>query len=47
MTLLPTNYEAEIEKNYFEQLKTKRLDALILTSKSNSLAEIERYTKYG
>ncbi|MCA9767050.1 MAG: LacI family DNA-binding transcriptional regulator [Carnobacterium sp.] len=47
VTLLPTNYEAEIEKSYFEQLKTKRLDALILTSKSNSLAEIERYTKYG
>lgn len=47
VTLLPTNYEPEVEKRYFEQLKTKRLDALILTSKSNTLAEIEKYTKYG
>nr|WP_281173153.1 hypothetical protein [Carnobacterium funditum] len=47
VTLLPTNYEPEIEKSYFEQVKTKRLDALIVASKSNSLAEIEKYTKYG
>jgi DNA-binding LacI/PurR family transcriptional regulator len=47
VTLLPTNYNPEIEKSYFEQLKTKRFEALILTSKSNSLAEIEKYTKYG
>ncbi|WP_159446039.1 hypothetical protein [Carnobacterium iners] len=46
MTLLPTNYESEIEKSYFEQLKTKRFEALILASKSNSLAEIEKHTKY-
>ncbi|MGB3160597.1 LacI family DNA-binding transcriptional regulator [Carnobacterium sp.] len=47
VTLLPTNYDPKIEKSYFQQLKTKRLDALILTSKCNSLAEIEKNTKYG
>ncbi|WP_372486821.1 LacI family DNA-binding transcriptional regulator [Lactiplantibacillus plantarum] len=47
VTLLPTNYDMTVERHYLEQLKSKAYDALIFTSRSNSLEALERYQKYG
>lgn len=47
ITLLPTNYEMTIERQYLDQLRSKAYDALIFTSRSSSLATLEHYRKYG
>lgn len=46
VTLLPTNYELEIERGYLEELKAKTFDGLIITSKKISFDCISKYTKY-
>lgn len=46
VTLLPTNYELDIEQRYLEELKAKTFDGLIITSKKISFERISEYTKY-
>ncbi|MBC9788278.1 LacI family DNA-binding transcriptional regulator [Carnobacterium maltaromaticum] len=47
VTLLPSNYDKAKEKYYFTQLKNKRFDGIIVTSRVHEMAEIEKFTKYG
>ncbi|BDZ31527.1 LacI family DNA-binding transcriptional regulator [Lactiplantibacillus sp. WILCCON 0030] len=47
ITLLPTNYDMTIERQYLDQLRSKAYDALIFTSRSSQLDTLERYRKYG
>lgn len=46
VTLLPTNYELNIELRYLEELKAKTFDGLIITSKKISFERISEYLKY-
>ncbi|MEK8128867.1 LacI family DNA-binding transcriptional regulator [Paenibacillus filicis] len=45
--VLPTRYDAEKELKYLNMLKNKRLDGIIITSRSNTWDAIVPYTKYG
>ncbi|EFI85148.1 Catabolite control protein B [Listeria grayi] len=47
VTLFPTNYDSEAELRYLMQLKTKQVDALIITSKANDWDVIEPFADYG
>jgi len=47
ITLLPTNYDLTIERQYLDQLRSKAYDALVFTSRSSSLATLAKYRKYG
>lgn len=47
VTLFPTNYDSEAELRYLMQLKTKQIDAIIMTSKSNNWDVIEPFSSYG
>ena len=47
ITLLPTNYDMTVERQYLDQLRSKAYDALIFTSRSSQLETLERYRKYG
>lgn len=47
ITLLPTNYDVKVEQRYLDLLRSKAYDALIFTSRSSSLATLQRYRKYG
>ena len=47
VTLLPTNYDKQIEMNYLNEFATKLYDGIIITSKSNTLEAILPYQKYG
>lgn len=46
VTLLPTNYDPEIEKQYLDALAAKAWDGMIITSKKSSFEVIARYLKY-
>lgn len=47
LLFLPSHYEEKKEKDYLEQLKAKSFDALIFTSRSLAIKDIEAYHKYG
>lgn len=47
ITLLPTNYDLTIERQYLEQFRSKAFDALVFTSRSSPLTLLQRYRKYG
>ena len=46
-TLLPTNYDPAIEMTYFELLKMKKIDGLIVTSRANEWETAVPYLEYG
>ncbi|KXZ16569.1 LacI family DNA-binding transcriptional regulator [Bacillus nakamurai] len=46
-TLLPTNYDPDIEIKYFELLKMKKIDGLIVTSRANEWETVVPYLEYG
>lgn len=46
-TLLPTNYDPAIEITYFELLKMKKIDGLIVTSRANEWETAVPYLEYG
>ncbi|AFQ59945.1 Transcriptional repressor of carbon supply (LacIfamily) [Bacillus subtilis QB928] len=46
-TLLPTNYNPDIEIKYLELLRTKKIDGLIITSRANHWDSILAYQEYG
>jgi DNA-binding LacI/PurR family transcriptional regulator len=45
--VLPTKYNPETELNYLNMLKSKQLDAVIITSRSNPWELLTPFTKYG
>lgn len=47
ITVLPTKYNKDKEKEYLMMLKNKLLDGIIITSRSNSWESIIPYTNYG
>lgn len=47
VTLLPTNYNKQVELTYLEEFSAKAYDGLIITSKANPLKTILTYEKYG
>lgn len=46
-TLLPTNYNPDIEIKYLELLRMKKIDGLIITSRANHWDSIIAYQEYG
>lgn len=46
VTLLPTNYDPEVEKHYLDELAAKAWDGMIITSKKVSFEVIMSYLKY-
>lgn len=46
VTLLPTNYDPNVEKRYLDGLAAKAWDGMIITSKKISFEIIARYLKY-
>lgn len=46
VTLLPTNYDPDIEKHYLDELAAKAWDGMIITSKKSSFDLISSYLKY-
>ncbi|MGM0125181.1 hypothetical protein IGI37_002579 [Enterococcus sp. AZ194] len=47
VTLLPTNYDPEVEETYLKQFAAKEFDGLIITSRANSIEQLLTYQKYG
>lgn len=47
VTLLPTNYEPELERRYLEQFSTRTFDGLIVATRTNSIDVFAPYLKYG
>lgn len=47
VTLLPTNYEPQTEKNYLQEFAAKGFDGLVITSRANELELIKPYQHYG
>ncbi len=47
VTLLPTNYDAELELRYLREFQQKNYAAMILTSRQMPLSEVEVYAQYG
>ncbi|GCF94053.1 LacI family transcriptional regulator [Enterococcus florum] len=47
ITLLPTNYDQELEKIYLEQFAAKEFDGLIVTTKANPSDVFKPYLTYG
>ncbi|MEI5990157.1 hypothetical protein A5881_001650 [Enterococcus termitis] len=46
VTLLPTNYDFNVEKQYLDELAAKAWDGMIITSKKVSFETIAHYLKY-
>lgn len=46
VTLLPTNYDPNVEKHYLDELAAKAWDGMIITSKKISFELIASYLKY-
>lgn len=46
VTLLPTNYDLEVEKRYLDDLAAKAWDGMIITSKKSSFEQIASYLKH-
>ena len=47
ISLLPTNYDQELEKRYLAEFAKRAFDGLIVTTKANSIKEFFDYFKYG
>lgn len=47
ISLLPTNYDQELEKRYLADFARRSFDGLIVTTKANSIKEFFDYFKYG
>lgn len=47
VSLLPTNYDLELEKSYLEEFATKTYDGLIVTTKANPIEVFYDYQQYG
>lgn len=47
VTLLPTNYDKEVEQRYFEEFSAKAFDGLIVTSRANELDLLLTYCSCG
>ncbi|MFD1485558.1 LacI family DNA-binding transcriptional regulator [Lacticaseibacillus baoqingensis] len=47
VVLLPSQYDASLEKRYLEQLRRQAYDGLIFTSHTMALAQMVPYQKYG
>ncbi|MBM7712899.1 LacI family DNA-binding transcriptional regulator [Enterococcus xiangfangensis] len=47
VSLLPTNYDQELEKSYLDEFATKTYDGLIVTTKSNPIEVFNDYHQYG
>ncbi|CAM3278383.1 LacI family DNA-binding transcriptional regulator [Vagococcus fessus] len=47
VTLLPTNYEAELEKQYLDEFAAKTFDGLIVTTRANTLDKFIPYLHEG
>ncbi|MDT2597809.1 LacI family DNA-binding transcriptional regulator [Enterococcus dongliensis] len=47
VSLLPTNYDRELEKNYLDEFAMKTYDGLIVTTKSNPIHVFKDYHRYG
>lgn len=47
ISLLPTNYDQELEKRYLEEFAKRSFDGLIVTTKSNPIKEFFDYFQYG
>lgn len=47
VTLLPTNYNQALEKEYLNQFATKKFDGLIVATRSNPIDIFLPYLKYG
>lgn len=47
VTLLPTNYSKEKEKQYMDEFAAKAFDGIILTTTANSAAFFKSYLQYG
>lgn len=47
VTLLPTNYDQELEKEYLAQFATKEFDGLLVATRANPIEVFLPYLKYG
>lgn len=47
LTLLPTDYQRSLEREYLERLREKSLNALIFTSRNSGANLIKSFDKYG
>ncbi|WP_427814361.1 LacI family DNA-binding transcriptional regulator [Enterococcus sp. 22-H-5-01] len=47
VTLLPTDYDPQLEQRYLEEFSTKMYDGLIVTTKSNPIEAFKDYHRYG
>ncbi|MDO3408594.1 LacI family DNA-binding transcriptional regulator [Saccharibacillus sp. CPCC 101409] len=47
VTVLPTKYDAKQELGYMHMLKSKRLDGIVITSRSNPWEKLAPFAKYG
>lgn len=47
ISLLPTNYDQELEKTYLAEFAKRSWDGLIVTTKANSIKEFFGYFQYG
>lgn len=47
VTLLPTNYDRELELNYLDQFASKEFDGLIVATRANPIELFLPYLKYG
>ncbi|MGX7126459.1 LacI family DNA-binding transcriptional regulator [Enterococcus viikkiensis] len=47
VSLLPTNYDQTLEKNYLDEFATKTYDGLIVTTKANPIDIFQDYQQYG
>lgn len=46
VTLLPTNYEHKLERNYLDQFATQVFDGLIVATRTNPIEVFAPYLKY-
>ncbi|MGX7163266.1 LacI family DNA-binding transcriptional regulator [Enterococcus massiliensis] len=47
VTLLPTNYDPDVELGYLDEFAAKGFDGLIITSRANLLEKVLHYQQYG
>ena len=47
VTLLPSNYQPKLEKQFLEQFRRRSFDGLIFTSHEMPLAEVAKYQQFG
>ena len=47
VTLLPSNYQPKLEKQFLEQFRRRSFDGLIFTSHESPLADLAKYQEFG